>query len=171
MIPEGIREVALLNELHDVTDFDCGIDQLNVWLIRRGLSNQHADASRTFVALGDNNRVAGYYCLAASGLAHSVASGSLRRNMPDPIPVIVLGRLAIDRRFQNLGLGRYLLGHAMLNAYHASRLAAAKVLIVHAINDDAVNFYLRYGFTRVEAEPMTLVLPFASISGVQLINE
>lgn len=82
-----------LAQLHDLSAFDCGEPILNDWLKRRAFVNQVTGASRTFVLVGDRNQVRGYYALAAGAIAHADAVGSVRRNMPDPIPVMVLGRL------------------------------------------------------------------------------
>ncbi len=89
---------------HKTTAFDCGSDSLNEWLIRRALKNEYNGGSRTYVVC-ENNQVAGYYAIAAGSIARRDAPGRLRRNMPDPIPALVLCRLAVARRFQGLGIG------------------------------------------------------------------
>src|SRR5579872_5963392 len=86
--------------IHDVSSFDCGVPILNDWLNKRALANDRSGASRTYVLCRDS-QVIGYYCLATGAVDHNVSPSQLRRNMPDPIPVVVLGRLAVDRRFQN----------------------------------------------------------------------
>ena len=88
-----------LAEAHQVADFNCGVASLDDWLKRRARSNQTSGASRTFVVCADE-KVIGYYALASGGITIGDAPGRFRRNMPDPIPVVILARLAIDRAYQ-----------------------------------------------------------------------
>jgi predicted GNAT family N-acyltransferase len=104
-------------------------------------------ASRTFVSTDtDSNEVAGYYCLSASSLLLNDAPGSVRRNMPDPIPVILIGRLAVSEKYKGQGLGASLLQHALLKGIEASRIVGARAFIVDALGDSAESFYRKYGF-------------------------
>ncbi len=140
-----------------VADFDCGEPSLNEWLTARAMRNETTGASRTFVSIdGDSDAgsraVAGYYCLSASALAINQTSGSVRRNMPDPIPVILIGRLAVDRNYHGRGLGASLLQHALSKGIEASRIIGARAFVVSALNDSAEEFYRQYGF-----EPLPLV--------------
>lgn len=132
----------------DVGSFDCGAESLNGWLRTRALKNELAGASRTFVSIDSaTETVAGYYCLSASSLLLEDAPGSVRRNMPDPVPVILIGRLAVDRKFAGQGLGASLLQHAILKGLEASRIVGARAFIVDALDDEAELFYAKYGFT------------------------
>src|SRR2546427_383 len=97
---------------HDVAGFDCGVPELDDWLKRRALQNEASRAARTFVVVADG-RVVGYYALATGAVAHRAATGRVRRNMPEPIPVMVLARLAVDREYQGSGLGTGLLRDAL----------------------------------------------------------
>lgn len=116
----------------------------------RALKNETTGASRTFVSVDSvSGLIAGYYCLSASALARDDATSSLRRNMPNPIPVILIGRLAVDQRFAGIGLGASLLQEAILKGVEASRIVGARALLVHAISDSAEKFYLKFGFTPV----------------------
>ena len=135
----------LLNATHHLDDFDCGEEALNSCLKRNALKNQQNQASRTFV-ICQNNNVVGFYALAAGSVSHQFVSGGLRRNMPDPIPVVVLGRLAIDLAHQGQQLGAALLKDAVLRAGAVSQQVGVKALLVHALNDKAKAFYLNYGF-------------------------
>ncbi|MDZ4124971.1 MAG: GNAT family N-acetyltransferase, partial [Hydrogenophaga sp.] len=90
-------------------EFACGEATLDEWLKRRALSNQLSGASRTFVVADPDGRVFGYYAMAAGAVSHQAATSSVRRNMPDPIPVMVLARLAVDHRAQGIKLGASLL--------------------------------------------------------------
>ncbi|MNL44439.1 hypothetical protein D3C87_1670170 [compost metagenome] len=148
---------ALLGDAHDLAMFDSGQKSLDEWLRRRARANQVSGASRTYVVCV-GTRVVGYYCLSASALAAADAPGALRRNMPDPIPMIVLGRLAIDRNRQGKGLGTALLHDAFLRAHQAAHILGIRGLLVHAISEEAKAFYEYYGFTASPTSPMTLVI-------------
>lgn len=127
--------------------FDCGEPALNEWLRSRALKNETTGASRTFVTVEtESGNVAGYYCLSAGSLALEHAAGRVKRNMPSPIPVVLIGRLAVDERFTGRGLGASLLQHAVLKGIEASRIVGARAFVVDALNDDAERFYRRFGF-------------------------
>jgi GNAT superfamily N-acetyltransferase len=131
----------------NVSTFDCGAESLNNWLRTRALKNETTGASRTFVSIdSETETVAGYYCLSASSLLLEAAPGGLRRNMPDPIPVILIGRLAVDQTFKGKGLGASLLQHALLKGLEASRIIGARAFIVDALDDEAERFYSKFGF-------------------------
>ena len=133
----ALKAPAPIRPDHHCDDFDSGVPILDDWLRKRALNNQTSGASRTYVVCTEDNVVAGYYCISAGAVAHEHAPKPLRRNMPDPIPVVVMGRLAIDKRYQRLGLGRGLLKDAVLRTIQASELAGIKAILVHAISEDA----------------------------------
>lgn len=142
---------------HKLEHFDSGEPELDIWLRKRALSNERERASRTFVVcLGDV--VVGYYSLAAGSVAHADAPGSIRRNMPQPIPVIVLGRLAVDGSWKGKGVGAGLLKDGTLRAIRISQELGARALLVHAISEPARGFYLRFGFVESPMNRMTLML-------------
>ena len=147
-----------LTALHLLADFDCGEPFLDEWLRRRALANQATGASRTFVAAGEHSRVRGYYALAAGAVSHELATRGTRRNMPDPVPVMVLARLAIDRTSQGQQLGASLLQDAVKRAIAVSRNAGVRALLVHALHDRARQFYEHYGFQTSPTHPLTLML-------------
>ncbi|MFE0754653.1 GNAT family N-acetyltransferase [Inquilinus sp. NPDC058860] len=147
---------------HDVEAFGSGVESLDNWLKRRALKNQTTGASRTFVAC-DGRRVLAYYALASSAIAIDAAPGSFRRNMPDPIPVVVLGRLAVDRSRQGGGLGRALVKDAGLRVIQAADIIGIRGMIVHALSAEARAFYERIGFEPSPLDPMTLMLPLADL--------
>ena len=142
---------------HDLASFDSGSPALDDWLRRRALPNQESGAARTYV-IRAGQRVIGYYALAAGAIAQAEATGRTRRNMPDPVPVMVLGRLAIDARYQNRGLGRALLRDAILRTLQAADIAGIRAILVHAISEDAKRFYERCGFRPSPVDPMTLMI-------------
>lgn len=146
-----------ISEEHELNSFDCGEPTLNQWLITRGVSNDRSGASRTYV-LCEEDLVVGYYCLATGAVDRDTAPGALKRNMPDPIPVVVLGRLAVDHRYQQRGLGHDLLRDAVQRSLQLAEIAGAAALIVHAISEKARLFYLACGFDDWPMQPMTLYL-------------
>jgi GNAT superfamily N-acetyltransferase len=142
---------------HDLTGFSCASPSLDEWLGKRALRNEATGASRTFVVCF-GKRVVGYYALANGAVSNEHAPGRVRRNMPDPVPVMVIGRLAADRSVQRRGLGRALLRDAVLRTLQASKIAGIRAILVHAISDDARRFYERCGFAASPVDPMTLML-------------
>lgn len=147
-----------LNSSHLLAEFKCGEDSLDDWLKRRALSNQASGASRTFVAVNSVGEVLGYYAMAAGAVTHQMATSAVKRNMPDPVPVLVLARLAIDQRVQGIKLGAALLQDAVNRAVSVSQNAGVRALLVHALNEQAKNFYLHYGFQESPHDPLILLL-------------
>ena len=133
---------------------------LDEWLKRRALANQASGASRTFVVADTGGHVRGYYAMAAGAVSHQVATSGVRRNMPDPVPVMVLARLAVDRGVQGRHLGAALLQDAVKRAVAVSQNAGVRALLVHALHEKARQFYERYGFQPSPTHPMTLMLRF-----------
>ena len=146
-----------LNSLHQIETFNSGNSQLDEWLKRRALNNESEGASRTYV-LCDRQAVIAYYCLVNGAIALTAATGKVRRNMPDPIPVMVMGRLACDRNWQGCGIGRALLRDAIHRTLQAAEIAGIRAILVHAISEDAKQFYQKCGFTVSPIDPMTLML-------------
>jgi GNAT superfamily N-acetyltransferase len=152
-----------LTALHRLDDFECGEASLDDWIKRRALANQLSGASRTFVVTDEEGNVRGYYAMAAGAVSHRLATSGVRRNMPDPIPVMVLARLAADRRIQGLHLGAALLQDAVNRAVVVSRNAGVRALLVHALHEKAKQFYEHYGFRSSPTHPMTLMLRLSSV--------
>ncbi|HEV7742692.1 MAG TPA: GNAT family N-acetyltransferase [Pseudolysinimonas sp.] len=131
----------------NVVTFDCGEPSLNEWVRSRALKNETTGASRTFVTVeAESGDVAGYYCLSANSLALEDAAGRVKRNMPSSIPIILIGRLAVDERFNGRGLGASLLQDAVLKGMEASRILGARAFVVDALNEDVERFYRKFGF-------------------------
>ncbi len=150
-----------LGAIHLLDDFDCGEAVLDEWLKRRAWANQLTGASRTFVVSDPDRRVLGYYAMAAGAVSHHVATGAVRRNMPDPVPVIVLARLAVDHHAQGRKLGGALLQDAVNRAVAVSQNAGVRALLVQALHDRAKRFYEHYGFQASPFHAMTLMLRLA----------
>jgi predicted N-acetyltransferase YhbS len=148
---------------HLLDGFNCGEAVLDDWLKRRALANQLSGASRTFVVAADGGRVVGYYAMAAGAVSHQMATSPVRRNMPDPVPVMVLGRLAVDHRAHGMKLGAALLQDAVNRAVAISQNAGVRALLVHALHDRAKLFYEHYGFQASSLHPMTLMLRLHSV--------
>jgi GNAT superfamily N-acetyltransferase len=148
---------TLLAEHHELDNFNSGEASLDEWLKKRARANHTGGASRVFVVC-EEKRVAGYYSLSSSCITTAKAPGRFRRNMPDPIPVVLLGRLAIDKTWQRKGLGRSMFQDAAMRVCRAADAIGVRGLVVHAISDDARKFYIRLGFTECPDEPMTLVV-------------
>jgi GNAT superfamily N-acetyltransferase len=142
---------------HDLTAFASGEPTLDDWLRRRARANQISGASRTYVA-AQAGRVVGYYSLSSGAVAVAEAPSRARRNMPDPVPVAVLGRLAVDRTWQGQGLGTLLLRDAILRTSRASEIIGMRGLLVHALTPAAQGFYERNGFRVSPVNPMMLVV-------------
>jgi len=148
---------------HNVDEFTCGESSLDDWLKRRALTNQLSGASRTFVVTDPDGRVRGYYAMAAGAVSHQAATSNVRRNMPNPVPVMVLARLAVDQRSQGIKLGAALLQDAVRRAVSVSQNAGVRALLVHALHDRAKQFYEHYGFQESPQHPMTLTLRISSV--------
>ena len=142
---------------HVTDEFDCGVPALNDWLRKRALKNENSGASRTFVVCQDNH-VKGYYVLDSGSVMHKQAPSKVRRNMPDPVPVMILGRLAVSKDMQSAGLGRGLLRDAILRTLGVSKQAGIKALLVHALSGAAHKFYRQCGFTESPLDPMVLMI-------------
>ena len=157
-----ISAPALLTADHDVSQFDCQHPSLTDWLKKRALANNQQRGSRTHVVC-DGVRVVGFHALAAGSVEHAASPKSLTRNMPKPIPAIILGRLAVDLHYQRQGIGAGLLQDAIFRALSAANQVAARVLLCHAIDDEARTFYLKHGFVQSPVEDMTVMLDLSKV--------
>ena len=145
---------TLLTAQHQLDDFVCGVDSLDEWLKKRAYANQINGASRTYV-VADEQKVVGYYCLASGALELKNTPSSIRRNMPDPVPVAILGRLAIDKTYQGKGMGVGLLLDAVIRTAKAAEIVGIRGLLVYALSVEAKAFYEHHGFVVSPTQPMT----------------
>jgi len=159
----------LLTTCHEVERFASGVESLDVWLRQRAMKNQATEASRTFVAC-DGRCVVAYYALASSAVAVIEATGRFCRNMPDPIPVVVLGRLAVDQAFQGKGVGRALLRDAGFRVIQAADTIGVRGVLVHALSPEAKAFYEHIGFDASSLDPMMSMITLADLKA-SLSNE
>lgn len=160
MAPAGFSSTEPLERHHRVDDFDCGAPALNLWLRRFALVNQRNDSSKTRVIADDDGRVLGYYSLAAGSIDHVEAPARIRHGMArHPIPVVVLTRLAVDKRVQGAGFGRALLRDALTLVANVSDTVGIRALLIHAKDDDARAWYLRQAeFDSIPSLPNNLFL-------------
>jgi GNAT superfamily N-acetyltransferase len=149
-----------LTAAHDLSEFDSGGPALDDWIRRRAAQNEATGASRTYV-VSVGRRVVGYYTLAAGAIAHTKAPGRISRNMPDSIPVMVLGRLAVDKAFHGQGVGTGLLRDAVLRIVRAAEIAGIRAILVHAISEAAKRFYEKHGFVASPVDPLTVMITVA----------
>ena len=153
----------LLKPTHRVEDFTCGEALLDDWLKRRALANQLSGASRTFVVADETGAVQGFYALAAGAVSHQMAIAKIKRNMPDPVPVIVLARLAVAQSYHGRQIGPALLKDALRRVEHIADHAGVRAVLVHALHEEAKGFYEHYGFQPSPIHPMTLMIAVSDI--------
>jgi GNAT superfamily N-acetyltransferase len=161
----GLLPPEPLADQHDIGDFRSGEASLDDWLKRRARANQVSGASRTYVVC-EEKRVIGYYALASGVVTVESAPGRFRRNMPNPIPVAVLARLAVDRNWQGRGIGRALFRDAARRVAHAAEVIGIRGIVVHAISEEAKKFYVALGFDPSPSESMTLMVTLSDIRAV-----
>jgi predicted N-acetyltransferase YhbS len=142
----------------DTASFDSGEPSLDTYLRTRALANHLQGASRCFVTCRDG-RVAGYYALASASVQRRDTPGKVRRNMPDPVPVILLSRLAVDQKDQGLGLGKHLLRDAIARCVQVADIIGVRAILVHALHDDARRFYTYFDFQPSPTDQLHLLLP------------
>ena len=153
-----INTPVLLDTTHDLQSFTCGNASLDQWLKNRAHANQSSGASRCYVLTNDQN-VIGFYALSSGGVAAAEAPGRIKRNMPDPVPVMILARFAIDVSWQGKGFGRDLLRDAILRTLRAAEIGGIRALLTHAKDENAAAFYESNGFLPSPIRPLTLFLP------------
>jgi GNAT superfamily N-acetyltransferase len=146
-----------LTTAHDISDFFCGEPSLDDWLHQRAVKNEASGATRTYVVCSGND-VAGYYSLTVGSLEHKFAPGNIKRNMPEPIPVMILARLAVDRRYTGQNIGTGMLRDALLRTLQVADIAGIRALLVHALNKKAAAFYRERGFVVSPFDPLVLLL-------------
>lgn len=154
-----------LADAHELGDFDSGVGSLDDWLKRRARGNQVSGATRTFV-VAEGRRVVAYYAVASGAIGIGGAVGRFRRNMPDPIPIALLARLAIDRAWQGRGVGRALFRDCAARVVHAADSLGIRGIVVQAISEDARAFYLAVGFEPSPVDPMTLMVTLGDVRAI-----
>lgn len=150
----------LLGPDHSLEAFDSGVGSLNTWLREHARGAVTAGSARTYVLEdAEQGRVVGYHALCAASVSQREASARVRRGMPrHSIPAVLLARLAVDRSVQGRGLGAFLLRDAMVRSLAVAAQVGVRVMLVHALDEDARGFYLRHGFEPSRTDPMNLQL-------------
>jgi GNAT superfamily N-acetyltransferase len=165
--PNRLDPPQPLRPEHNLADFDSGEAVLDDWLRKNALHNEAQGASRTYVVCEHKSlRVAAYYSLATGAVLRSATPGAVRRNMPEPIPVMVLGRLAVDQNWQGQGVGKGLLCDAVLRTLQAAEIAGIRALLVHALSVEAKQFYERCGFQASPIDPLILMMRLSEASRI-----
>jgi GNAT superfamily N-acetyltransferase len=159
-------EPALLAKSHDTSSFDCGKEPLNVFLTNYALTNQQGGGARTYVVAVDE-RVVGYYSLAPAAVEPQDVPERVLKGQPrHPVPCILLARLAVDKSFHGQGLGKFLFRDALLRAYRAHEQIGGRAFLVHAMDDEAKAFYIRYGVLPSPTHPLHLYLLFKDVKAL-----
>lgn len=158
-----LKAPELLAAHHGIDGFSCGVPVLDDWLKKRARRNHVSGASRTYVVADETDAVVAYYALASGALLQAEAPGAVRRNMPDPIPMAILGRLAVDEKHHGTGLGAAIFQDAVLRVRQAADVLGIRGIVVHAISDDACRFYKHHGFRAGPASLMTMILPLNAL--------
>lgn len=157
------RAPELLTEKHDCSGFGCGKPPLNQYIKRYALVNQQNDISRTYVATR-SGRVVGYYTLAFGSISHDEATPKIKAELPQyPIPIMLLARLAVDKHEAGKGLGKGLLKDALLRTIQAADIGGLRAMLTHAKDEDAKQFYQKFGFEESPIQPLTLMLSIKDI--------
>lgn len=159
-----ITAPVLLGPDHDIQPFDCGKPTLNDWLKKRAVKAQRIGSSaRTYVVCSPAAQVIGYYALATGSVNREDVPGKVKKNMPNPIPVVLLGRLAIDQSFKGQGIGVGLLKDALMRVLNAAEQIGVRAVLVHALDETARNFYLKHGFYESPTNELTLMITVEEI--------
>ena len=155
-----------LSSHQDRRDFDCGVEELNSYLLKYSGQHERKGIGRTYVAVEDDDtRVLGYYTISSSGVAFEVVPENLPRH---PVPVALIGRLAVDVTARRRRLGETLLIHALRSAQRAARIVGIYAVVVNALDDAAKGFYLKYGFKELSDDRLHLYLPMKTIERLDL---
>ena len=152
-----------LTRSHLVQEFNCGVESLDIWIKQRAFTAEGRSA-RTYVICDTQGLVSGYYCLSAYMVSIDSLPKRLARNMPKRSPVMLLGRLAVDRKFKGNGLGKLLMRDAILRALSGSVIIGARALMIEALDERAKAFYEGLGFISLPPDSLNLFLPFETIS-------
>jgi len=153
----------VLDTSMSVAAFDCADDALNRWLRERGLSNNSGGASRTWVVTEDSAVVA-FYASGVGQVVHAESAGKFRRNQPDPLPCVLLARLAVDGKYQHRGIGAALVRHFLLKSLEVAAVVGVRLVVVHAKSPEAASFYEGFGFSASPIDPLVLHLLIRDIA-------
>lgn len=160
----GITPPEPLTPEHNIENFNCGKPELDNWLKKNALRSQDGGGARTFVVTStESQEVVGFYCISAGSVEHKQLSGKYRRNMPDPIPVILLGRLAIDQQHARQGIGSGLMKDCYQRVLQVSDEIGIRALLVHALDNESRDYCVHLGFDRSPIQEHTLMVSVKAI--------
>jgi GNAT superfamily N-acetyltransferase len=150
----GLTPPRPLRADDDRTVFDCGRGSLNQWFRRHAWNNQHANVSRINVVCDpQSGRIVGYVSLSAGHIERAYLPKSAQRSRPDPIPILLLGQLAIDREFHGRGYSRSLLLFALTTAVRSSNDIGSFGVLTHPLDETVRAFYRKFGFEDLPFDP------------------
>jgi GNAT superfamily N-acetyltransferase len=158
-----LTKPQLLSATDNLSSFASTNREMNDWLHKHALVNQNSGASKTYIIATTEGQIVSYYSIAAGAVARQSAIRSLRHNAPDPIPVGVIGRLAVDKEWSGRGVGAGLLKDAVLRIAGAAQIIGIRAIIVHSL-PEALAFYTRFGFVESKLEPLLLMYPLEKVS-------
>ena len=161
----NLTKPRLLSDTDNPSSFTSTNQEMNDWLQKHAWNNQNSGVSKTYIITSTEAQIVGYYSIAAGAVARQSAIRSLRHNAPDPIPVCVIGRLAVDREWSGRGIGAGLLKDAVLRIAAAAKIIGIRAIIVHSL-PEALAFYTRFGFQSSKLEPLLLMYPIEKISAL-----
>jgi len=160
----GIKAPEVLTDDHDLSNFCCGRQDLDDWLTKKAIKNQNKNNIKVYVAAEQSSaQVVGYYAIAMGSVQRDSAIGLLRRNSPNPIPMVILARLGVHVDYHGQGIGAGLLKDCVLRSVHAMNVVGGAGILVHAIDDHAKTFYRKFGFTESPFNDMTLMARICDI--------
>jgi GNAT superfamily N-acetyltransferase len=152
---------------NDIRDgFDCGRSSMNIWFQRNGWNNHINGISRvTLITENESGSIAAYATLSAAQIQRAFLPKPDQRNRPDPIPVTLLGQLAVDVRFQKRGLAADLLQAMLKTALAGSEIIASAGVVTHPLDDDLRAFYKKYGFADLPNDPRrSMMVPMKEVA-------
>ena len=158
-----ITKPAALKPGHDVSSFDCERDRMTSWLGERAKNATESGTARTYVVCRGSRKVIGFYALAAGAVERGSAPGALRRNVPDPIPVIILAMFGVDKNEKRQGIGEDLLNDAMRRALQAARIIGARAMLIHALDAAAARYYRERNFRAFDEKEETFYISMREI--------
>lgn len=158
----SLKAPVPLNDSHVLSNFACGKEALDDWLQYRATKAESRTA-RTYV-VADGDHVVGYYTFCSGSVRIGELPKKLARNVPPLVPVTILGRLAVHRDYQGLGIGKAMLKEGLSRALQASALVGSLAVVVHALDDEAAAFYAKFGFTQFPEGGKTFFMPMRTIA-------
>ena len=158
--------IEQLSSRHYRNSFDCGVQELNTYLQKYSGQHERKGMGRTYVAVEEGEvRVLGYYTISSSAVAFDTVPDNLPHH---PVPVALIGRLAVDTTARGRGLGETLLIHALQSAHRASDIVGIYAVVVDALDEQTKRFYQKYGFYELSDDHLHLYIPMKAVKQLKL---